>query len=158
MTINNPMFPPEPPVDLGNVVRLAERPPAAEPAGRSPFSDIEETTLTMIAKWHAARGSYMVKSALFDAETRFGHVSACSVSFDDTDLDLMEGFAGYLGQAEPGTILSAREMLGVVIAIMAHAEVDERHPLSTGPVLAILRNVRNALLRCTGTELLVRRA
>jgi hypothetical protein len=54
----------------------------------------------------------------------------------------------------PRTLLCAREMMGIAVAILAHPGASE-HTFALGPVLEIVRNVHAALGNFDGARALV---
>ena len=55
-----------------------------------------------------------------------------------------------IAEMQPRTVMLAREMLGVVATILAHAKEDPKAVLAEGADTEIVLNVKNALEFCPG--------
>jgi hypothetical protein len=76
-----------------------------------------------------------------------------SINVPDIDfapLHRMREIERILGDNKPRTLLCAREMMGIAVAILAHPDASE-HTFALAPVLEIVRNVHAALGHLDGT-------
>jgi hypothetical protein len=62
----------------------------------------------------------------------------------------MKELQSHLEGVKPGTMLLAREMLGIAVTILAYAHEDAESPLAAGPVLELIQNVVAQLEYCDG--------
>lgn len=136
----------------GNIAAAVARPNAAsESDGGSSGGEIIGPILTMICDWRMERGAFQKAVALFDQSTNFGRLAdADDLPSGSHEFENMRSVMGLLATARPGTIAEAREILRMVIEILAWREVDPGSPLSEGPLLELVRNVLHRLDRTDG--------
>jgi hypothetical protein len=69
---------------------------------------------------------------------------ACGVDLDTDPLDRMKRLEDHLALMTPRTPEFARQLLGICITILSHPEPEEH--LGKGPILEIIKNVKDALV------------
>jgi hypothetical protein len=147
MTTESPMFPP--PVDLGsNVVSLAGRlAPPADDQHPTPWLEADRHVMHTIIEWRISRATVELMQAQGDARECVG-IREPMPSKGCATIDYYDRYRAIehaLTVFKPGTVRSARAMLDIVLTILAASEVDPDGALANGPVLDLVRNVRDAL-------------
>jgi hypothetical protein len=118
-------------------------PPALPPKSKFGF---DEGFLKFCADWRAARAQQQKNWAEHEAATMWGTLPDEHINLDTKPLTHMKELEDILGEIEPGTMLLARELLGIAITILAHENRESY--LAQGPLLDILRNVVHSLEYC----------
>jgi hypothetical protein len=108
----------------------------------------DDWILKMCIEWRVARLEQQKNWALHELATMWGTLPDREIKLDLEPLRRMQEFESRLSAPEPRTMLCARELLGVVNTILAHAVEDPEATLASGPVLEIVRNVTEALGHC----------
>ena len=110
-------------------------------------SRADDTVLRAAARWQRARAETLLRYAQSEEITLFGTVDGGRAAPEKAHRELEDGI-DWLGRLEPTTVRDAREMLNVVLAVLAHRETDsdpESSRLANLPILPILRNIPNAM-------------
>jgi hypothetical protein len=138
---------------MSDVIEFKRPPPRGpdEPR-RSKFED--EWVLTWCGEWRAARAQQQKNWAEHNIATMWGTLPDADIKLDTNPLARMHELEGRLANMVPDTLQCAREMLGIAVTILAHAEEDPEATLAQGPVLYLVRNVVEALNELDGTMLL----
>lgn len=141
------------PADRGLVIDAAARFPRPPQPGPSAWPEGDKLTLELIASWRKCRGEMIASHAEGDRLSLF-HFRP-GPDRDCTDLvNPILGIAEHMGECVPETVLSARELLGAALEILAYQQIGDESVLAAGPVLEIIRNVREGLNKCSGEALL----
>lgn len=105
-----------------------------------------DPALEQAAEWKVARAKALLEWATADAASGFMTKNVAAYEVDQSHIAAMDECADWLAKLEPVTVLGAREMLNVVLTILAYREIfPDQDRLSDGPILQILRNVRQGL-------------
>lgn len=123
--------------------------PTSSPVGpaKPPKSKLADDyyLLKWCTEWRAARAQQQKNWAEHELATMWDTVPNDNIELDTEPLgkmkDLQEILATDVGR--PHTLLGARELLGVVVTILAHE--DPGSTMAKGPLLEIVRNVVSAL-------------
>lgn len=144
----------------GDVINIDGHQRGAPPAGRrkaqrkpadSRYVAIAETikndfVLATCTAWRVERALQIAEWARREDADGWGNLPSVDLPEHDlTHRDLMLVLQDRLARFEPKTVLGAREMLGVVIEILAHQPINPEWCLSKGPLLEIVRNVMHGL-------------
>ena len=125
--------------------RIAERKPAAPPPDPDPIFE-DNSVLELCAEWRIARATMQI---IWAKDEVCPPTIGIPGGRDFEPLNRMHEIEHHLSRSEPHTLLCARELLGVAVTMLTHS--DRESTLAQGPVLEIVRNVRNALGNLKGT-------
>lgn len=126
---------------MSDVIEMCPRvPPSGPKQPKSKFGD-DDCLLKWCAEWRAARAQQQKNWAEYELATLWGTLDDMDIKLDTEPLSRMHKLesllAGEIGR--PHTVLAARELLGMVVTILAHE--DPKGTLAQGPLLEIVRNV-----------------
>ena len=128
--------------DVINLRRPAKQP---EPKKAKPVYE-DEWLLKLCAEWRACRAQMEKNWAEHDIATMWGTLPDAHINLSFAPHAQMQKIESILVSAgPPRTVESARELLGIVLAILAQRQLDPEHVFADGPVLEIVRNVHKAL-------------
>ena len=106
----------------------------------------DEIILSWIADWQAARAEAALEHARINKATLFGHRDEpFRVGAVDSSLSKMKDLENHIVISPPHTLRGAVATLDMVLDILAARAIDPHLRISKGPVLELVRNVRNQL-------------
>ncbi len=113
----------------------------------------DSSRLSSCAEWHVARAERQAASARLERQEAWRYDISGDFPDDYQDgLDRMKSIEDDLQDWTPVTVMGARQLLEIIIAIQTHLEDcgDPTEYLAQGPVLHYMRNLRNCLKRGDG--------
>jgi hypothetical protein len=135
---------------MSDIVQFNQKSQPQPEKPKSPYQD--EWLLKWCAEWRVARAQQLRNWAEHEAATMWGTLPDKGIHLDTKPLHQMKELESLISEMKPETLHCAREMLGVVITILAYE--DPKGTLAEGPLLDIVRNVVNALEEIDGTIVL----
>jgi hypothetical protein len=105
----------------------------------------DEFPLRLCSEWRASRARYQMNCAEHNAANLFGSLPDRDLSLDLGPLARMKEIETVLSGWAPESVSAAREMLRVVVTILATRGEDPGGTLGDGPILEIVRHVVESL-------------
>lgn len=110
----------------------------------NPFT--EDAVLYPIADWHTARAKAVLSWAESNKADCFGANEEGDIGPGPEEaVREMGRSAQWLAKLEPRTMRGARELLTVVVMMLSDRQIKPNSVLGEGPVIEMVRNVREAL-------------
>ncbi|MPZ31456.1 MAG: hypothetical protein GEV13_10740 [Rhodospirillales bacterium] len=107
--------------------------------------ELHDRVLDLAARWRLARIKAQLTWAENDAATSF-HTKSQEGASNPGAIKEMQRYQEMLAFSEPTSVQGAVEALNVVLEILAHRAIyPDQDTLSDGPILEILRGVRDAI-------------
>jgi len=104
----------------------------------------DRSWLEMCAKWRMLRAQQQINWAKHELETGWDSFpDADDVELDTDPLFQMKDIENTLATITPRTALLAQELLGICVTILSHD--DQASVLGEGPILEIVKNVKDAI-------------
>ena len=129
--------------------------PGTQPPTESIFGD-DDYVLRWCAQWRSYRAKQLQNWAEHDIATMYNNLPNPATFDQLTDpMGKMFELQEHLGTVVPRTMQLARELLRVVLIILAYRQEHPEGTLAAGPILPIIRNVIDALENLDGRMPLV---